>query len=478
MRPFPILLLLLPLVFSCKKGAPEMQVSADRIESDYPGGQYVVTVQCSTAWTVSANYSPEQTEREWIHFDRTEGEGGTTRLTVVVDPSLGNSRAGYVTFKMEGEGFFFSFPVSQQGKLDREMADLLSPEFSAFLSRKKLIHHAFVEDQGKVWYSDLLKFKALDLSGESFDFMADLAFFENLEELNCFGCGIKEFRTALPRLKVLNCGDNELSVLNPELFPQLEELDCSYNRIYNLDTGVFPYLTFLSCIGNPIETLDIVSAPQLVRLWCSETLLTELAVGPNLGVLVCDNAKLETLDLSQASQLRDLECEGNSLSELDLSHTRLESLICSHNPGLQRLVIPAQLPLSSLKCQSCQLSGSLSIPSGQIGYVNCSDNRLSGLVIAEGAQPHTIHCANNQLEELVIPDTSNLSVLNCENNLLAEVGVLSKETYWQATRFQGNPGKDGVFTLSIHKGVYYQDYQPSSWIWQGNEVVLKVVEVQ
>lgn len=476
MKPFTLLLLLLPLVFSCKKAEPEMQVSTEQIESDYPGGQYDVTVQCSTAWTVSANYPPDQTERGWIHFDRQEGENGTSQLTVVVEPSLGNSRAGFVVFKMDGEDFFFSFPVRQQGKLDRDMSDLLSSELLEFMARKGLIHHAFVEEQGKVWYSDLLGFKTLDISGETFDFMDDLAFFENLEELSCVGCGIKEFRTPMPCLRVLNCGNNELSVLDPELFPQLEELDCSQNRISQLDPNAFPHLRFLSCSGNPIEALDIVSVPQLTRLWCSETLLTELAVGPELTILVCDDAKLETLVLSQSSQLRDLECEGNRLRELDLSQTRLESLWCSRNPELSNLVLSAQL--TSLNCQSCHLSGSLSIPSSEIIVVKCADNQLSRLVLPEGAQPNTIDCANNLLEELVIPDTSKLTVLNCENNLLAGVGTLSKGTYWQATRFQGNPGKDGVFTLSIHNGVYYQAYQPSSWNWQGNEVILQVLTVQ
>ena len=152
----------------------------------------------------------------WIHFDRTEGESGPVQLTVVVDESQGYDRKGSVVFVLE-ENLYHTVPISQHGKLNREMSDLFSPAFWEFIMSRHLVHQALDRDVGKVYYSDVLNIKKLDLSGQTFDFMADLAFFERLEELNCSNCDLSVFTTPMPSLQVLICNTNQLKELDPAL---------------------------------------------------------------------------------------------------------------------------------------------------------------------------------------------------------------------------------------------------------------------
>lgn len=454
-----IVLAVLCLVFpvlSCQKD-PTMDIP-ESITSDYPGGEYTITVQSNVPWKVYATYQAGS-ENNWIHFDRMEGESGASQLVVHVDPSYHNTRDGAVVFELEKNAVYQSVQVHQQGKLDREMSDLFSPEFWDFMMEHHLVHQALDRNVGKIWYHNILDIKKLDLSGQTFDFMADLAFFEQLEELNVSECGLTEFTTFMPALKTLDCMGNRLTSLDPDLFPSLEVLYCS---------------------RNPIPAIDVLSMSRLKTLSCWDTAISELVIGPSLDALVCGDSDLESIDLSRAANLSSFNCNQSLVKELDFSHTNIYWIDCTRNPELQTLILPQEQQIGYLLASSCRITGELTISSENIESVRLENNQLNRLRFTESAAPEDVCIANNRIEELVLPNTSNLYELDCKNNLLAEVGVLPRSINWSRLFLTGNPGKDGIFTVYIDGDVplsQLQSHVPASWEWNGSTVVMQAKRV-
>lgn len=465
------------VILSCKKD-PTMRTDIDSIETDYTGGIFSIEVDSNAPWKVVANYGVGA-GNGWIHFDRTEGESGPVHLTVVVDESQGYDRKGSVVFVLE-ENLYHTVPISQHGKLNREMSDLFSPAFWEFIMSRHLVHQALDRDVGKVYYSDVLNIKKLDLSGQTFDFMADLAFFERLEELNCSNCDLSVFTTPMPSLQVLICNTNQLKELDPALFPSLKKLVCRYNEFSEFDPDAFRSLEELDISGNPIRSIDI-SSSRLTTFCAACTPLKELVVGPSLEILTCGESEIERIDLSNAAALWTINCDRCHLKELDVSHIDPGWLDCYSNPDLHSLILPErQSQLMYLLCSSCRIEGELTVNSPVIRDVDCSDNRLSRLTITAESAPWDVTCQDNLLEELVIENTSELYELKCRNNLLTSLGILPNSIRWQLLTYEGNPGKDGVFTVFIKGDVSNYNmmvYLSSSWTWNGETVTTRTVKV-
>lgn len=473
-----VLCLVLPIL-SCRKEEPVMNTNQESIMSDYPGGEYTITIESNVPWKVYANYQ-FGSENGWLHFDKTEGESGVSQLVVYVDPSSHYTREGSVVFELEKNSVYHSVLVHQQGKLDREMSDLFSPEFWDFIMEQHLVHQALDRDKGKVWFHNILDIRKLDLSGQTFDFMADLAFFEQLKELNISECGLSEFTTLMHNLKTLNCVGNRLTSLDPELFPSLVELCCRDNQITDVNPEAWSCLEVLDCSENPIRTIDVLSTTRLKNLRCYDTPITELVIGPSIEILICGESDLERIDLSRAANIYTFECTQSSVKELNFSNTNVYWIDCSRNPELQTLILPGEQQIRSLFARSCRITGNLTISSASIEDVFVENNQINRLCFTESAAPEFVCIANNRIEELVLPNTSNLYELDCKNNLLAEVGVLPGSIRWPLLSLTGNPGKDGVFTVYVYEdvnGYYPQSYIPASWEWKGSEVVTQVVRV-
>ena len=463
---FTVLLTVAVIVSSCQK-EHTLSVSADIVKADYLGDDITLTVKSSCKWTVTANYPPPDedawerwrqspdytyggrpiTETGWISFDVSTGGEGTTTVMVHVDASSGYSRKGSAVFTLADSDLFLVLPVEQQGKLDRDMSDKLSPEMKRFMG------------SGIPTYAKILNTKSLNLSGQTFDFMEDLVYFENLEELLCYDCGLTSFTTRMPALKTLQIYNNNITYLDPDLFPNLEYLDCSLN---------------------PLNSIDFINAPTLKSLLCAGIPIKELSVGDGLETLICDECGMERLDLSQARSLRNLSCARNNLPELDLSRTQTVYLFCHHNPKMRSLVFPENNRIEILYASNCSLSGELTISSETVQEVDLSFNDLEKLAFGEKSNLEMFYCEGNRLAEIVLPKSRSMwpPRVNCKDNLLSELGPA--DFNWESSSISGNPGEDGIFTLFVTKNVteYYTDfYIPSvwQWQWQGQDITVKVV---
>ena len=458
-------LLLAATVPSCKKEGI-ISVSTDILEVDYPGEDFTINVQASSHWTVVANYAPPtqeemmnhkdpvwynpsgaySVETGWIIPEISEGEGGDTRLTVHIKATTGKSRYGSLIFKLTEDEQIFILRVYQQGKVDKDMSNFLSPEMAQYL--------------GDTSFGCILGIKTLYIRDVPFDFSSDLVYFENLEELYCDNSSLSAIDIEMPKLRVLSIANCKVKRLDPELFPVLRDLDCS---------------------GNPMESLDILSAPKLQKARCDGVRIKDLSLGPQLDFISLNDCGLERLDLSRASSLDELICTYNNLIDLDISGTVITWLDCSHNERLSSLILQNDC-LRVLHASHCGLSGSYSVSVKDLMFVDLQNNKLEKLSFTEGISECTIKCDNNQLKELVLPpfEKSGGWGLTCAKNLLQELGVIdAKQFSWKGSDVTLNPGKNGIFKIYVTEepDSYWVDYLHQQWQWQDQDVSVQFIIV-
>ena len=118
-------------------------------------------------------------------------------------------------------------------------------------------------------------------------------------------------------------------------------LHVGYYGISDL-TGIedFTALTILNCGANDLTILDISNNTALIELNCSQNQLTSLDVSNNTALdwLNCGGNQLTSLDVSNNTALINLECYSNQLTSLDVRHGNNimldSSFFCFNNPNL------------------------------------------------------------------------------------------------------------------------------------------------
>jgi len=114
-----------------------------------------------------------------------------------------------------------------------------------------------------------------------------------------------------PKLKMLNCRNNKLKMLDLTNNPELETLECGIGEIESIILGNKPKLVELKCEENKLTSLDISGCHYLTSLGLSDN--------PHLEWLYCPNSQIEELDIKKCVKLRILNCGGNRFTSLDVS---------------------------------------------------------------------------------------------------------------------------------------------------------------
>ena len=451
---------MLLILGSCQKD-PFIQASVEMIEADYPGGDFEFSLQSNSAWHISLAYPPGG-ERYWAHVETSSGEKGTTVIKIHVDPSTQYSREANIVISSEdAPDYYQSIALWQQGKLDCNLYPRLSKDFAEFLAKMVF------SEWGIVLYEDILNIKVLNLEGKVFKDWSDLAYLENLEELDISGCNLSDLDFLQhPKLRVLRCSDNSISQLDLSKFPELEELWCWNNQIKKIDISSLDKLYTLYCSGNPLE---------------------ELVLNTMLANLSCSGCNLETLDLSGTTRLRDLDCSQNRIEYLNLANTKAYIINCDNNP-LKTLLLPDPDIIEVLSCKKCELTGSLTVGK-RIVQLDCQDNQLEQLVFRSAGELNELNCQNNRLQELTILDSPRMSRINCSGNRLTSVHLgemgylvdinctgnllqgleLPGALRIEYVSVQGNPGHEGTFELKVPEATWLYDFV-DSWDWEGQPV--------
>lgn len=152
--------------------------------------------------------------------------------------------------------------------------------------------------------------------------------FDNIEILDCVGCGLKENKYWSNKLLKLNCCSNCITELYG-LPTSLEYLRCRNNYLQNINLSDLTKLTFFDCGYNLLTKLD--NLPQeLKTLDCSFNRITELCNLPTgLKILHCLNNNLINLDFLPDG-LEILSCGNNPIINLDNLPNTIKFLSCSN----------------------------------------------------------------------------------------------------------------------------------------------------
>ena len=239
--------------------------------------------------------------------------------------------------------------------------------------------------------------------------------------------GIEDFSS----LNYLNCGENQLTILNLSANTQLQELHCGGNQLTSLDLSNNPSVNTLTCHSNNLSSIDLGQC-NLEWFQCMYNQLTSLDVTncSNLSRFECQYNLLTSLDVSQCPELWWFDCSYNQLTGIDVSNNPLlwwffcsnnliETIDISNNPNIecidfennQIINIVLNPNVTCLKLANNQLT-SLDI-SGYGNLVNL-DIRYNPLVCLNLANGNN---QNLSLEASESPDLACVQVDNINNAL-------------------------------------------------------------
>ena len=246
------------------------------------------------------------------------------------------------------------------------------------------------------------------LSAEERDAVTKIdVYYKNIKDLT----GIEYF----PKLKRLDCGNNQLTDLDVSRNPALVSLNCSYNQLTQLNVSQNTQLESLNCSSNQLTDLDVSRNPALFNLNCSYNQIAQLDVSmnPMLDELICTSNQITKLDLSKNSILWHLDCYGNQLTNLDLSkNTALSYLNCAANQ-ITDLDLSYNTRLIDLNCYGNQLTQLDLSKNTALNSLTCAANRLTELDLSCNTQLTELYGYSNQLTSLDLSKNSKLDYLDC-----------------------------------------------------------------
>ncbi len=282
-----------------------------------------------------------------------------------------------------------------------DITDQFNPEFAKVLHQK-----GYISDPNHITAAEVAGIITLNVNGTNEDYEAG----KGLTSLK----GI-EFFTSLTNL---NCGYNQLTVLDMSKNTALIELYCSGNQLTTLNVKNNTALTELSCFNNQLKTLNVSNNTALNKLSCGYNQLTTLDISNNTALtkLNCDNNQLKTLDVSNNIALTELWCYENQLSNLDVNkNTALIKLGCTNNP-LTTLNVNNNTALTQLYCQLNQLALLDIRKNTALTLVVCSNNQLTTLDVTKNIALTSLSCAYNQITSLDVSKNTELTRLCCYSN--------------------------------------------------------------
>lgn len=224
--------------------------------------------------------------------------------------------------------------------------------------------------------------------------------------VQCTYSGVKDL-TGLEHFKnleVLSIYGNDLTELNLEPFPKLKAIDCENNNLTSLDLSHNPLLEDVALYGNQIQFLTLGQQDNLTYLGATNNCLTniDLSTAPNLEGVSLEGNKLTTIDLSKNTSLEYVGVAGNMLTQLDVTNlTKLTSLSCDANK------------LRKLDFDNCT----------NLRYLTCASNQLKELKLDKLTELRELDCRYNQLEELDVTNNVKLETFDCGYNALRSLDL-------------------------------------------------------
>ena len=248
----------------------------------------------------------------------------------------------------------------------------------------------------------------------------DCNYFQELEILNFSGSSFGQLKVwETPKLKQLDCSDNDLTELDLSRCVSLWQLNCSGNKLTEIDLSTNQDLGVLNCSNNLISILDVSKQKNLNSLYCSDNEITNLSLSANLELvsLDCSNNLISQLDWSKNDKLEFLSCSGNPLdTEINLSSKTMLRSFYGSDIQASTLVAPQSEELALLYFPYNNVSSLNVAQNTNLEYLYCFNNKLTSLDLLQNTKLDQLNCSYNQLEVLKI-DSQLSSLLMNNNNL-------------------------------------------------------------
>jgi Leucine-rich repeat (LRR) protein len=310
---------------------------------------------------------------------------------------------------------------------------------------------------------EFTKLKQLDLSGNQFKDVKELAFFPLMEELNLTGNTIDSIISlpVVPKIRSLTLSNNRIKDFAAvHRAPQLEYLDISYNPLGNCNSlPILPKLQTLNISGISIGNLSRLNNFPLLHTLkmnsCNEKLLETIPALTNLTELEITSMALSADDgkalkaIGRLQNLKQLNIASNDLHNLytieaDVFEKRkekknfsdlefnfpssLEELNIAYNKILSLEGIEKLPNLTSLDFSGNGLYDMTSIKyCEKLENINMSGNKINKLTELQ----QLIHLTSLQLSDNGVSDLtdlrnlSQLRYLDISKNQLSDISVLS-----------------------------------------------------
>ena len=226
------------------------------------------------------------------------------------------------------------------------------------------------------------KFTSLSITGKSNLKTLDVSDNTLLTNLNCSGNALTTLNVSgCTAMTTLNCNNNKFTSLTITGKSSLKTLDVSDNTL----------LTNLDCGGNALTTLNVSGCTAMTTLDCNNNKLTSLPSLPStLNTLNCSSNLLTSLP-TMPDGIKEIYANDNKLSGLLMmthrqllrtlnvkNNTSLTLLDVSFGYALTNLTVTGCPALTSLRCESNQLSELLLTGCTALKYLEVNTNKIKG----------------------------------------------------------------------------------------------------
>ena len=324
--------------------------------------------------------------------------------------------------------------------------------------------------------------KGINVKFESIQSLKGIEFFTALTYLYCNWNQLTALDVSKnTALTSLECTYNQLTALDVSWCTDLTRLYCNNNQLTTLDVSHNTKLTWLDCSDNQMTTLDVSHNTKLTNLWCyqnqikgtgMDALVKSLPSVSNGELRVIYNANANVMTTSQVTAAKakgwiPQYCDGYNWQEYagreldnrvaieeenfpdgnlrnflqtELHDNNWQSIgadgwltdeeiarvtvISIYNQNIQSLKgIEHFTALTSLSCESNQLTTLDVSKNIALEYLNCNNNQLTTLDVSKNTVLEHLYCNNNQLTTLDVSGCTALKMLECRDNQLAVLDV-------------------------------------------------------
>ena len=227
--------------------------------------------------------------------------------------------------------------------------------------------------------------------------------------------------------------DGFLSLYEAKLVQTIDLSDARWSGITSVG-GIeyFDALTSVNLSGTSITTLGMSFAPSLHELYCRDTQIIWLNLSENKGMsnLDCCNTPLATLLLPTVENPNSqgfafLNCKNTRLASVNLPDNKYGNVWFDHSSNLADITFGTNADVSMLSCSNTALT-SLAVPAScasTISSLVCDSCQLTSLDLSNMTGLYYLYCQCNELTSLNVANCENLRNLSCWDNHLTTLDI-------------------------------------------------------